>query len=1175
VTDGGEQPPHSGPAAATRPVPRSSALRRWAWRFLYVILALLFLIIVSGEIIFQTNLPRNLVFNTLERQLGLGVSARAMSTGWFGHTTLYDVTLSLPLAEHGFISVPVLKVSHSNLPWLILSGSLTIKEIDIERPDVMIQQDSAGRWNLLQVLDLLGRAGGSQSAQSAATPRNSGIPVLPELHVTEATIHLRDASGRSTQIADVTVNGVPQGLLAWNFDAQSPGHLQITGKIAPGEAWAQQMTISLGDLGPWLSPWIDSWDASARLDADWSGRIDNNQIVGRLDITHLNYESTSASGALEIGNDNGQTALKPRGIELDDLGGSGIGARLDGGQIVLGGSEAEIQNIAMLLAGGDASMTGKISYAGGAGSITAAWQNVMLPRTISQNGQLTVQYTPSLAQSRLTAALVSDGSGPSGSWESHVSFDATGKDSHDLSCDLTFDQLLLRSSGAGQVDLSGAEFKLGADDQGFALTQFQFGKSNPVTGEGGYSFAKHLAWLSVDGRGFAMPGPANRTLDIDLQTWVDSRETQLDQFYVRSGRLRGFAQGQYVFHKPKPLSARVQFDQVPPEFSADAAPSAFEGALHSEFDVTGTMYPMRLDVSGSAKGKAVRVAGRALGDMNILIDGSIQNNRVSIHSDHIQLLGGNWSVSGHWPVRDSLFRLDDLQVHDLDLAKATQRNDIAGKVSGRCTVDVRRMSMGDLSISGAMTVSGLRIGDPSQGSAEIFAADKMDFPSIRVDGDEVTLNDIVLAHSDSGTSGFGTARVITTLSHPDWVWAKIDLSNWPIHPATGLLAIVNADGYADLDLGQRSAVGQLDLGVACMAAAGQLVDWQTGIDLNGRVIHAGEITGHVLGGFAVGAADIDMDHPSHSLVWMSMSGLDLSQLTRLDPGLSNTGGLVDGSFRLEPAESPRPLEATSWSLVLHPEQMRLANISVGDLVLHGFVGRDRGVLDSAPDRASYLNIAGGRIYMWGRVSKHAGDIYQSLLNLNLQNLDLNQIMHANPKAKKTPGVLGGQIAIVGWPRNANEVFGTGHLTLDKSDLAGFGPIDDLYDLMHLGHNANKPTGSGTVDFTVQNNTLTITGLRYFDKGKEILGEFAIRNLTNIPDSPLSGTAVGSLRPLSAVDLPVIGDIDAALNALQQGSLSIRIYGTVRQPKDHPIAFADIGNDMTNFLLGDTKAAHGE
>jgi hypothetical protein len=619
---------------------------------------------------------------------------------------------------------------------------------------------------------------------------------------------------------------------------------------------------------------------------------------------------------------------------------------------------------------------------------------------------------------------------------------------------------------------------------------------------------------------------------------------------LKSGNLSGFAQGKYVFHTPKPVSALVTFDEAPPAFVAATEPSDFDGTLRSQLDLAGTLY-------------------------SILLGGSIHGNRVAIHSDHIQLLGGNWSISGYWPVQNSLIRLDDVEVHDLNLTKATQRNDIAGTVNGKCWVDVRSFSLDDLYIYGEATVNNLKIGDPSANSGAVFIADKIDLPRIRVDGDYVSIDDIAMAHTDSGTDGSVKMRMITTLRHPTRLWTGVELTNWPVHPISGELMVVNANGYADLDLQLLSAIGHLDLSTNSSASAGHLTDWRTAIDLNGRSISANEIIGHPLGGFAVGVANIDLDHPAQSLAWMSASGLDISQLARLDPGLSNTGGKVDASFRLEPAETPHPLEATSWSLTVHPDDLKVSNISVGDLVMHGFVGRDRCVLDNSRDRASYLDFAGGKIYLWGRVSEHSGQIYQSLLNLNLQNLDLNQLVHADPKAKKTPGLIGGQVAIIGWPRHASELFGSGHLTIDKSDLGGFAPIADLYNLMHLGHNANKPTGSGSVDFTLQNDTLTVTGLRYFDKGTEILAEFSIANLVNIPDSPLAGTVVGSFRPLRAIDLPVIGDIDSALNALQQNSQSIRIYGTVRQPKDRPILFGEIGNDMLNFLLGDTREEHGE
>src|SRR5688572_33507414 len=86
--------------------------RRWLRRTVVAILLVLVLSIGAGQFILWSDFPRNLVVTTLERQLGLRIEARSLSTGWFGHTTLRDVTAALPLGDEIFFTVPTMRVAH-------------------------------------------------------------------------------------------------------------------------------------------------------------------------------------------------------------------------------------------------------------------------------------------------------------------------------------------------------------------------------------------------------------------------------------------------------------------------------------------------------------------------------------------------------------------------------------------------------------------------------------------------------------------------------------------------------------------------------------------------------------------------------------------------------------------------------------------------------------------------------------------------------------------------------------------------------------------------------------------------------------------------------------------------------------------------------------------------------
>src|ERR1700684_4567550 len=107
--------------------PHLSPSRKRLWRkILIAIAALLVLIFIPAEIILATDLPRNLVISIVEKQFGLRLTAKSLSTGIFGHTTLEDVTATLPLADKAFLEIPTLKLDHTWLPGIIF-GSFSVR----------------------------------------------------------------------------------------------------------------------------------------------------------------------------------------------------------------------------------------------------------------------------------------------------------------------------------------------------------------------------------------------------------------------------------------------------------------------------------------------------------------------------------------------------------------------------------------------------------------------------------------------------------------------------------------------------------------------------------------------------------------------------------------------------------------------------------------------------------------------------------------------------------------------------------------------------------------------------------------------------------------------------------------------------------------------------------------
>ena len=153
----------------------------------------------------------------------------------------------------------------------------------------------------------------------------------------------------------------------------------------------------------------------------------------------------------------------------------------------------------------------------------------------------------------------------------------------------------------------------------------------------------------------------------------------------------------------------------------------------------------------------------------------------------------------------------------------------------------------------------------------------------------------------------------------------------------------------------------------------------------------------------------------------------------------------------------------------------------------------------------------------------------------------------------------------------------GTLQLQNSNLANFGPIRFLYDLMRLGGDVRTPTGHGSVALHMEQGKLHISNLYYFNRGIEVRGIATADQMWNIPDNPIQGSAIGTARPLKNIHLPLFAEADALLSAVQGELTSIEFKGTVRNPvKDYvrQLRLTQLGGELRGLLLGELGANRG-
>ena len=283
-------------------------MRRWLFRIFMVFLVLLVLCIATVQIVLSTNIPRNLVLGQLQQTLGLRIAADSFSTGWWGQTVLRDVSISLPLAGDSFLKVKSLTAKHTMLPAILFGRGVKVVSLDFDAPELLVRQDSTGRWNVAEVAELLRRTGGGQQAAAASAAKPDRVEI-PRIDLHDGTIRIIDRDSRTAIVRPLRITGQPEGPLVWRYDMTAGPidrpQLHLTGKLAPGGEWRHEIDLAVSDIEPWLRPWVA--DSQLRdqirqtsIKGQWRGEWSNGALNALLQVTDSHIGMSTAKGPLNL-----------------------------------------------------------------------------------------------------------------------------------------------------------------------------------------------------------------------------------------------------------------------------------------------------------------------------------------------------------------------------------------------------------------------------------------------------------------------------------------------------------------------------------------------------------------------------------------------------------------------------------------------------------------------------------------------------------------------------------------------------------------------------------------------------------------------------------------------------------------------------------------------------------
>ena len=1150
-------------------------MRRWSLRILIALAILLIVVVaVTQAVLTLTDIPDRIVLTQVQQQLGLRMTAASVDTGWFGSTVLKDVTLSLPLAEESLLATPELRVKHTWLPILIATRKLTLERLTLDDAQLVVRQDVSGRWNLQDLVELLARTGGKQQAATTST-RRSG-PKLPGLILHNATVTITDKAGREAKLAPLEFSGLPEGLLVWRYEATVGSTLKAIGQLSPGFEWKHQVELTLNDAGELLQPWVGELAEPLNLAGRWEGELASGSVVGRLTLEKLQAAGFDVSGVVRARAGGGTARVEPQKLIIKTSQKMLPEVQVASGAIELAGSTIRAQRVQVSALTGMAQVDGRWQLDGDVGEVTATWDEIAQPGGVRHGGRLSAAVSNTLGNRSVVAELNSTGTARGGRWRAQMKLTGGGRDWNEMNWTVAVPALSWHGPPR-DVMLDGLVANLTTRGKVLELTNVRLPGAERVSGRGMVDFATQAWSLNLSGRGWPVPRLPEATLEFRLAGAGDFNLYKLQDLYLRTGDVEVAGSGFYDRALPKPVDLNLTVTHAPA--AGAASDPTLQGKLRAEARLNGIAWPMDIGVTGKVLGEALRVKGHAIGNVVVDVEGNITAARASLTSNEIEVLGGRWSLVGTWLKDTGLARMT-VKVRDLPLAQcaaAIGRSDVTGTMNGRWTFDLPSFDRSRLTATGEFDAHNIAIGE--------FPVARATGPMAMRDG-RIEVGPVDLTQGE----GKATANVSVALSAPKKPTVGLTATNWPVNlPAAGAALKVSADTKLGVDIATRSATGPLTATADVTFGTEPLGQARVAADFSGHAVRFKSIEADAFAGSASGNGSFNLDNPLATTGEFTWKDIDAAAIASIFPRLNGIAGRFGGSAKLGPSVDPRALEPVRLDVVLDSYGGSYKGAAVGDGSFTAFMNYEMGeaktpgvgdrfriVMSDTQEDPSLIRFADGIVRIWARFGRHRGvRTPAGQLTLDLDRLSLDELVRiGQPDTDPKPGRISGTINLYGSPTDVARMSGIGTIRITDSDLVNLDVFEFLYSKMNVlnwGNDKPQLRGHGSVDLRFEADALYVNNVRYVNRGTEIRATAVVRDVWQVPQSPIEGTAVGSVRPFSSIELPFLADVDDVLAVIQRDVTSVNVEGFVADPKIQPIPFGEIGAGMRSLILGDVRS----
>jgi hypothetical protein len=1157
-------------------------MTRWIIRALILLIILIIAALVTTHFVLRSDLPRSVLVNILRDRTGLKIEAGALDVSWSGHTVLEDLSVTLPLEDEPFVSVRRVRVKHHALLRLALSRSLGLSDVRIVDPVVSLRADPGEQWNLIEAAEIVSLA----LARGADPNRKpSAVPDLPRLRIERAAVEVDLPDGRELDYSPISIEGDPEGALAWRFAVTLEDRIALRGQLAPGAGWDHRLSFSLDEIRSLVEPFVAALPEPLDASGHWRGNIRSGTLAGSLtlDSVHVGrFNATGSIGAEMVGTDLTAT---PNNLVLwrdpapDDQreahAEAGPSAVPDRVHISGGTFQANLQQLSASAIVGrlegyaDFQIDGAWSLADSSGSADLLWRGIatrLMDDPVEHRGQINAEMaiTP-LGRLGLAAELSSSGSAPQGTWDLAGSISASGDSIDTLSIRLELPTAkLVAPQFASDLDGLVAEADLNLPMISGARLLIPDARPDRaplmLTADGD---VRTLDWAALaDAEGYTPPISAQALpdippLSIGLRATGDQARAVLESLNVSNDQTTLTAQGRITLAD---MATELSIAAEQRQFTLGQSLSG--GSLSMSAEVAGSLSPLNLEADGTLTIVEPRYREQLLRTVTTTYAASADDDAYTLSVDPFDILDGRVRARAAFTRGESEVRLaftgDTISLSRIAEVLAIPAT-LTGTTSAELAASIPLDDPARAVASGTWTASGVNIADLALIDGE---------GTLTAGNGALRLPQLTLRNADGVLRG----NAAMDLNRTDRLHAVFALEGWPLELEGPSLAIT-ADGEADLfiDLVPLGATRTINLSadLRYQDQAGATLTLDSSIE--GRDLSVDSMTAQTLGGSAQGSGLLPLsaefwDRARFTIDW---SEIDFAEARGLIPALEPFTGTTAGRLDIRPTEDPRADQPLQLTIESNFTDARFADFTLG-------AGeRERpdlnGLVHFGPGRAEIqegsLVAADGTLDLYGRASDHGGEV-ALFMNLTMNNLDLQQIASAAAlDDRPMPGRVSGEWTLGGSLTPPHRLFGRATMTLTDSDLLALPGIAQIYGALNLDIGTSKPQGEGEVLLRIEGRSLEITRLIYFNRGTDVVAGLKIADIFNPAESPIEGIAVGSIRPLRAGSQSFFSSIDRLLRAAQSNAVAVEIGGTIAEPTTSLAPLKDLTDSIRRLLRG--------